>query len=338
MNQAITGRLSPIAVSLGVMVSALFIGAAAQSSMAAERPTYSGQATVVRATVLGITTVLSDTGPVPPEGGAREASLLEASLEGLLQVEVLHAATVGQGNQSRSEASAANLDLTLGGNSIGAGFLMARAAVACQGSQPSLNGGSEIVGLVINGQSIPPTGDPNQTVNLPNGKVVINEQFSRLDGNYGELTVNALHIVASGLADIVISSAYADIRCAPPPPCNEFVTGGGWVTGTPSGAKANLGVTGGVKHSDLWGHLTYIDHGARMKAKGTGVTEYAVLDQVTRRIRGTAEINGQAGTYEATVADRGEPGRSDTFALSLSNGYTASGTLAGGNIQLHTCK
>lgn len=40
------------------------------------------------------------------------------------------------------------------------------------------------------------------------------------------------------------------------------------------------------------------------------------------------------------VADNGEPGRSDTFEIILSTGYTAAGTLAGGNIQLHVkaCK
>jgi len=35
------------------------------------------------------------------------------------------------------------------------------------------------------------------------------------------------------------------------------------------------------------------------------------------------------------VTDNGEPGRSDTYVLRVSNGYTAGGTLAGGNIQLH---
>ena len=45
-------------------------------------------------------------------------------------------------------------------------------------------------------------------------------------------------------------------------------------------------------------------------------------------------------TYTVDVTDNGEPGRgSDLFSLRLSNGYTASGTLAGGNIQLHkACK
>ena len=59
-----------------------------------------------------------------------------------------------------------------------------------------------------------------------------------------------------------------------------------------------------------------------------------------RRITGTCEINGQSGfSYSVDVADNGEPGRNDTFNLHLSNGYGASGLLAGGNIQLHQpCK
>ena len=96
-------------------------------------------------------------------------------------------------------------------------------------------------------------------------------------------------------------------------------------------------MAGGIKQNAFWGHLTYIDHGSNgPKVKGTGVTGYEVVDAVTRRIRGTAEINGQPGfTYEVVVADQGEPGRADKFALRLSNGYFASGDLAGGNIQLH---
>jgi hypothetical protein len=76
--------------------------------------------------------------------------------------------------------------------------------------------------------------------------------------------------------------------------------------------------------------------------QGTGVTDYmtpaedASLASRCRRIEGTAKINGQSGfTYEVTVCDHGEPGDADTFDLSLSNGYAASGNLQGGNIQLH---
>ena len=302
--------------------------------------TFSGQATGVRATVLGVTTTISDTGPLPSSGGAEQASLLSASVPGLLTAEVLHAATIGQGDRSRSEASLANLNLTVGGNTIGADLLMARAMAVCAPGGPSTSGSADILGLVINGQSIGVSGQPNQTVNLPNGQVVINEQQSSVSGHTGDITVNALHVVVNGIADVVISSAHADVTCHGNPNCTggDFVTGGGFITGTPSGAKANFGVAGGIKNGAFWGHLEYNDHGTNgPKVHGTGVTAYVVVNLTTRHIEGTAEINGQSGfTYKVDVADNGEPGRNDTFAITLSNGYTASGNLEGGNIQLHT--
>ena len=319
----------------------------------ADSTRFSGQATVVRATVAGLQPiVLADTGPLPEAGGAQEATLLEYPVAGLpdplngaLHAQVLHASTVAQGKQSESEASVANLDLSLSGNAISADFLMARARAECQGGSASVSGSSQIAALTVNGQNVVVSGQPNQTVAVGPVTVVINEQQAFVDRDFGDITVNALHVTVRDpltgalLADVVISSAHADIMCAGPPPSGkDFVTGGGWITGTPSGAKANFGVAGGTKPNNaLWGHLSYIDHGNGMKVKGTGVTAYTVLDSTTRQIDGTAAINGQAGfTYSVVVSDKGEPGRNDTFSIILSNGYTASGKLAGGNIQLHT--
>src|SRR6266849_9063737 len=127
MNQKILRHGCFVAVRLSlVILLGWFLVSGAQGVQAAST-TFSGQATVVRATVLGVTTVLSDTGTLPTEGGARENSLLETSIPGLLTAEVLHASTIGQGDRSRSEASVANLDLTVAGNSIAATFLMSRA-------------------------------------------------------------------------------------------------------------------------------------------------------------------------------------------------------------------
>ena len=56
---------------------------------------------------------------------------------------------------------------------------------------------------------------------------------------------------------------------------------------------------------------------------------------------GQATLNGVAGyTFEARAADRGEPGRNDTFALVVRDATGATvlnvgATLAGGNIQSH---
>ncbi|HEU5261533.1 MAG TPA: choice-of-anchor P family protein [Gemmatimonadales bacterium] len=338
---------------VGALVGALAVlGCSEAQNPAAPRPpsfssspsqstTYSGEATVVQAAVLGVSTELVHAGPLPSSGGADKEMFLEASVPGLLTAEVLHASTVGQGNHSRSEASIAELAVTVGGNTISAGFLMARAEARCVDGTPATSGSSEIARLVVNGQAIEVRGEPNETITLPNGRVVINEQQS---AGPGDLTVNALRVVVDGVADVIIASAHADIGCpvAPPPPppsCRDFVTGGGWITGTPSGAKANFGVAGGLKNGALWGHLTYIDHGANLKVKGTGVTDYMELGPTSRRIVGTAEINGQtASTYTVDVTDDGEPGRNDTFLLELSNGYRASGALGGGNIQLHPCQ
>jgi hypothetical protein len=62
---------------------------------------------------------------------------------------------------------------------------------------------------------------------------------------------------------------------------------------------------------------------------------------VTRQIEGIAKVNGKGSfTYKVIVVDNGERGRNDFFSLELSNAsgysYSASGTLKGGNIQLHT--
>jgi hypothetical protein len=48
-------------------------------------------------------------------------------------------------------------------------------------------------------------------------------------------------------------------------------------------------------------------------------------------------VNGSgAFGFDVTVCDNGEPGKDvDTFTISMSDGYSAGGTLRGGNIQIH---
>ena len=118
--------------------------------------------------------------------------------------------------------------------------------------------------------------------------------------------------------------------------CRDFVTGGGWIDGSTNG-KATFGVSGGIKNNKFWGQLSYNDHGRNgIRVKSKRVTGYTVIDPVTRQIDGIATVNGKGSfTYTAIVVDNGEPGTSDSFSIELSNGYNASGTLEGGNIQLH---
>jgi hypothetical protein len=123
----------------------------------------------------------------------------------VLSGEVLHAVTVGWPDQVASEASLANLGLTVVGTGISADFVMARALAVLGGG---ISGSSIISNLTIGGVPIEVTGEPNQTVAIPGGQVVINEQTVSADGS----TVNALHARVSGVVDVVIASATAGIQ------------------------------------------------------------------------------------------------------------------------------
>jgi len=163
---------------------------------------------------------------------------------------------------------------------------------------------------------------------------------------------------ASGVGDVTITGT-AVTGCeggvaGGPGSCKERsdrVTGGGWIIGK-SGEKSNFAVSGGIdiKKNAFWGQLEYQDKGLSGRSddvmvKGTGVTAYRVGgNAVTRIIEGTAKVDGERGwTYQVVVSDNG-PGRTDVFTISLWHNllrtgtpfYTASGTLGGGNIQLHT--
>jgi hypothetical protein len=149
------------------------------------------------------TTVLADTGTLSAgTSDALQASQLVGSIPSLLTGEVLHAVTIGYPDQIDSEASLASLSLNVAGTSIGADAVMARAMAVAGG----VVGTSNIDGLSINGVPVPVTGDPNQTIGIPGGVLVINEQQVSGDGT---TVVNALHATVTGIADVVIASATA---------------------------------------------------------------------------------------------------------------------------------
>ncbi len=126
MRQHIIIHSSSIAARFGIILAAVLLTATFGTTQAlAADTTFSGQAAAIKVTVPGTSTSFSDTGPLPAEGGAREASLLDLTIPGGLgTVQVLHSTTVGHGGKSSSsDASIAELELNVGGNLIGAKFL-----------------------------------------------------------------------------------------------------------------------------------------------------------------------------------------------------------------------
>jgi hypothetical protein len=178
-------------------------------SPTATSPAVVGDATVVQATVLGFlgtatTTVLGDTGSLGGTNDARDASQLTGSVPSLLGAEALSAATIGWPDEVDSEASLTSLNLTIAGIGISADSVMSRASSILGSAGVGM---STISGLSINGTPISVTGDPNQTIAIPGGQLVINEQQVSPSG----ITVNALHVTVNGVADVVIASATAAI-------------------------------------------------------------------------------------------------------------------------------
>jgi hypothetical protein len=302
--------------------------------------TFSGDAfgASITAPVVGSMT-FADTGALPSTGGERDNHLVAVTFPSGGGAAMFDTVTMGFDNTAQSHATTDKVSLslvTLEGTVITADFVMANSLATCTAtSGPIVSGSSDISALVVDGMPIAVTPAPNQVFGPFLGGVIVtvNEQITTPNS----ITVNALHVTASGF-DIIISSAHSDITCAAP--CqhvqHDFVTGGGWIP--VSGDKGTFGFVAGHKDgsSMLSGHLTYIDHSTGMKVHSTDVTSYSV-DALTRRtFGGDTTINGISYTYSVTIVDNGEPGAGhDTFSIQVSNGYSASGTLGGGNVEIH---
>src|SRR5947207_7450107 len=137
-----------------IAVSALMAVLAAPAAVAGQ--TVNGQAVVVQATVFDVTgssatTVLSDTGPLIDSNDAREKSQVAGSVPSLLSGGTLHPNTIGWSDAVASEASIADLVLTVAGTAIGAKFAMSRVQTVI-GASPA--GSTDVSGLSINGLPI----------------------------------------------------------------------------------------------------------------------------------------------------------------------------------------
>jgi len=116
------------------------------------------------------------------------------------------------------------------------------------------------------------------------------------------------------------------------------VTNGGRITAS-NGDKATFG--GNAKADGLQGEEEYQDHGPAQGMNVHSIDITAVVCNAagtTASIFGTATVDGAGSfVFRIDVTDNGEPGRSDTYRMRLSNGYDSGvQTLAkGGNIQIH---
>jgi hypothetical protein len=106
---------------------------------------------------------------------------------------------------------------------------------------------------------------------------------------------------------------------------------------TTGGGKIALDVTFGFTavRKDLKGNCDVVDHALDVHVKCLDVTSYAQFaNQAT--FRGQATVNGVQTTYRIHVEDGDEPGAGvDTFTIQTGSGYSATGPLTSGNVQVH---
>ena len=150
-----------------------------------------------------VSTVLG-TGTLAPGSLDSLYSELDSISTSLVSAEVPSARVIGYADQIASDSYLSSLNLTIAGIAIAAASAEAAARGRLDGSPGDAT--SYISGLSINGVEVLIDGTVNQTVAIPGGQVVINEQRVLSDGT---LVVNALHATVSGVADAVVASATA---------------------------------------------------------------------------------------------------------------------------------
>jgi hypothetical protein len=329
--------------------------------------TFGGRASavVVRLPATGTTIRLADSGLLPESGGGIGKGDLAASIPGSqtaglvsLSAGTLNSTVVGSG-RTDALASLADIKLTIAGNGIKVGFMLARGSAKC-GDNPDVDGSAQLADLVVNGDRVAITGGRNQTVSLPNGKLVINEQASDVGTNQAAITVAGLHattrdaLTGAEIADVVLGSARAEIHCAASSALGPqsayadttagFTSGGGWIPpkdagGDPVTTKSTFGFFGGIDPADptrtLKGHLVYIDHATGFTIESTEITSFDASVPCESTMSGKGKTNdGVIVDFTIRQTDHGEPGSSDAFAIRAAAYARGPEPLGGGNIQV----
>jgi hypothetical protein len=314
-----------------------------------DRPVFSGQATALQASVLNLEPItLADTGYfespefLPPGPCTKEGTAL-----GPLSVsaEILCASTRGQGDHSMSNAHVAALDANVAGIPVTATLLRSDATAGCSALAPVLSGKAHVLEAQVGPVTIDadpllptPRNQPVAIPGVPGAYFIIAEQKTSSDNriNRGDITLTALRVVVPGVADVAFARAHADVICQGRPVCPgpHFVTGGGFLNG--SHGKKHFVIA--FREGDLnWGHLMYSDKDSAVTLRAakpfTSATVFPEGKEGGGRLTGTTTA---AQGFTAHITDNGEPGRDDVFELfSPGANALASGTLDGGNIQVH---
>src|SRR6266446_8083635 len=314
----------------------------------------SGEAFGISVNAAGVTVGPTPHVVLPPDGGMVSDRLLRIAVPNAAASSTLEVVTTGSigPNKASAQSSATVEVLNVLNDLVKATVVVAVASSTADGSTAtSTSEGSTILGLSISGSTpVDVTPSANTQITIPGGTLTLNEQILEGDGVHtSALTVNMIHVVLKEpltgaiTADIVVSSAHSDVNFVPAPKAgNAFMTGGGKL-GTGRDI-ATFGFNAGSRGAGgLHGQLEYIDHLQNLKVHSQSIDSFDLKAGTTTCVTfsGSARVNDVDG-YGFTVnsaCDNGTPGVGlDSLDISVTGpglSYGRSGTLTGGNLQLH---
>jgi hypothetical protein len=111
------------------------------------------------------------------------------------------------------------------------------------------------------------------------------------------------------------------------------VTGGGTIN-VPGGIASFSFMIAQSSSGVLSGHLQYFNHASGSHVRGDTYTSLVIVGN-TAVFDGACTVNGTPCTFTVHVIDNGEPGTTDSFTISVSNGPAEGGVLRSGNILIH---
>lgn len=122
-------------------------------------------------------------------------------------------------DQSRSQAITGNLSFMVNGNLMTASLIPVSSQCTCTAanSVPQCLGGLMMDNFRFNGTFIPNPANPNTVFDIPaangGGQIIFDQRIMTGTGNGRSLTVNGVHVIIPGVADVIISKAESGIFC-----------------------------------------------------------------------------------------------------------------------------
>jgi hypothetical protein len=176
--------------------------------------------------------------------------------------------------------------------------------------------------------------DPVTINNIKNRLSVLD--INKVAGTFPDLLVKPSFIDSINKA--ATSLTEAAINTGKPLELGQHVEGGGVINGTAGNGNGidfefNAHLNNKQNSSTLTGELELKDHFSGFEINKSVVSRVVLIDKVVV-MDGTYNANdGSTGAFRVVAADNASAGKgSDTFSISLSNGYRANGVLTGGNI------